>query len=324
MNYQALLARAVDGNIPFSVLLELTYRCNLDCYYCYNDRASAGQPLSVTQYVSLFVDLRELATMNLTFSGGEPLAYPHFFMLGARARALGFVIRVKSNGHLLNGRLARRLLEEVDPFVVEISLHGASAATHERQTRVAGSFKRLLANLEQMRALGLRVQLNATLTAWNESEIEEMGALAERLALPLRWNMQITPRDDGDRSPLGIAASPEAVRRLRELLERRRSAATTVDADPPPPWGKYCGAGASGLTVDPWGNVYPCVQWRVPAGNLHRENVRDIWERSPALRAVRARTEAFATARAAGTEKVPRTWFCPALAAAGTSRLDLI
>ena len=64
MRTQALLTKAVNGNIPFSVLLELTYRCNLDCYYCYNDRTNGGRSLSVAQYVSLFADLRRLATMN--------------------------------------------------------------------------------------------------------------------------------------------------------------------------------------------------------------------------------------------------------------------
>jgi MoaA/NifB/PqqE/SkfB family radical SAM enzyme len=316
MSYQALVAKAVNGNIPFSVLLELTYRCNLDCYYCYNDRASTGQPLSVAQYGRLFEELRELGTMNLTFSGGEPLAHPHFFTLGARARALGFVKRVKTNGHGLSAPLARRLRDEVDPFVVEISLHGATALVHERQTRVAGSFGRLLKNLERLRALGLRVQLNATLTAWNEAEMESMSALAEGLGMPLRWNTQVTPRDDGDRAPLGIAASAQAVGRLHAFLGQRRGVDAAVNAEPPAPWGKHCGAGASGLTVDPWGNVYPCVQWRIAAGNLHRQRVRDIWERSPTLQAVRARTEALAAANW-GKSEAAKGLSCPALVGVG-------
>lgn len=316
MSYQALLAKAVDGNIPLSVLLELTYRCNLNCYYCYNDLASVGQPLSLAQYVSLFQDLRELGTLNLTFSGGEPLAHADFFTLGAKARALGFVIRVKTNGHALSGQMARRLLNEVDPFLVEISLHGATAATHERQTQVAGSFGRLLANLNRMRVLGLRVQLNAALTAWNEEEIEAMAALAQGLGMPLRWNTEITPRDDGDLAPLAIAPSTAAVVRLGELLAQRHAVGmeTTVDADPPAPWGKYCGAGASGFTVDPWGNLYPCVQWRVSAGNLHRESVREIWRQSPTLRAVRVATEALTAAVRDQGPEVMRGWSCPALA----------
>lgn len=319
MSYEAVVARAVDRNIPLSVLLELTYRCDLDCFYCYNDRASTGSPLSLTQYETLFADLRELGTMTLTLSGGEPLAHRDFFAIGARARETGFVVRVKSNGHRLAEPLARRLRDEVDPFVVEVSLHGASPATHDRQTRVPGSFERLMTNLEGMERLGLRVQLNATLTAWNEGEIEPMCALADRLGLLLRWNTQISPRDDGDRAPLALAPSPDALRRLRDALDARRPPEPEASTSAPVrPWSKYCGAASSGMTVDPWGNVYPCVQWRVPAGNLHRERVVDIWERSPALLSVRARTGELATRRAEWQGSAPGT-YCPALGGAERS-----
>ena len=158
--------------------------------------------------------------MNLTLTGGEPLAHPDFLALGARARELGFVVRVKSNGHALRGELARRLRDEIDPFLIEVSLHGATAATHDRQTRVPGSFDRLLANLRELRELGLRVKLNSTLTAWNEGEIAGMFALADALrpAAPGRSGSDAARRRRpraaaGDRQPRGGApALPPAVR----------------------------------------------------------------------------------------------------------------
>src|SRR5262249_47912400 len=150
-------------NHLFSVLLELTYRCNLDCFFCYNDLGQVGRPLSREAYFQLFEDLAALQVMNLTLSGGEPLAHPDFLALGRRARELGFVVRIKSSGHPLRGELLRRVKEEVAPFIVEVSLHGATAATHDRQTRVSGSFERLLANLGEMAAEGLRVKVNTTL-----------------------------------------------------------------------------------------------------------------------------------------------------------------
>jgi MoaA/NifB/PqqE/SkfB family radical SAM enzyme len=318
MSYQALLSRVVDRNVPFSVLLELTHRCNLDCFVCYNDRASTGTPLSLEQYLALFQELRTLGTLHLTFSGGEPLVHPQFFALGAAGRAQGFLVRIKTNGHRLSTRLARRLREEVDPFVLEISLHGASPATHDRQTRVAGSFRRLMANLSGLRALGLRLQLNATLTTWNEGEQEAMCDLAERLGIALRWNTQVTPRDDGDAAPLAIAPSPEAVARLGTLLANRSAEGDGrgkgEGADAPAPWEKYCGSGSSGFTVDPWGNLYPCVQWRIPAGSLHRQSVREIWEGSGTLRMVRERTGALARAVKVQGPGVLGRFHCPALA----------
>src|SRR3954463_4043502 len=132
MSLARLMATAWRENLLVSVLVELTYRCNLDCFFCYNDLGLRGEPLRTGQYLDLFAELRDLEVLHLTLSGGEPLAHPDFLRLGARARDLGFVLRVKSNGHALRGEALRRLLAEVDPFLVEVSLHGANAATHDR------------------------------------------------------------------------------------------------------------------------------------------------------------------------------------------------
>jgi len=296
-SFSQVIATTWRENLLFSVLVELTYRCNLDCFFCYNDLALRGEPLSREQYFRLFEDLREMEVMHLSLSGGEPLAHPDFLALGARARQLGFVVRIKSNGHALRGELARRIRDEIDPFLIETSLHGATAATHDRQTRVPGSFDRLLANLAEMRKLGLRVKINSTLTAWNEGEIAEMFALADSLGLPLQVDPEVTPRDDGSREPLQVAASREGVLRLFRLqFERGRTAAAGGssevarggdDGTMPTPVHKHCGAGSSGIAVDPYGNVYPCVQWRRPVGNLHQQSVREIWRSSKGLDEVR-------------------------------------
>lgn len=298
MSLARAIATAWRENLLFSVLVELTYRCNLDCFFCYNDLALRGAPLSREQYFRFFDDLREMEVMNLSLSGGEPLAHPDFLALGARARELGFVVRIKSNGHALCGELARRVRDEVDPFLIEVSLHGASAATHDRQTRVPGSFDRLLANLEELNSLGLRVKLNSTLTAWNEGEIEGMFALADALGLPLQVDPEVTPKDDGSREPLQVAATREGVLRLFRLqFERGRGAEGQAevarggdDGTLPAPVHKHCGAGSSGIAVDPYGNVYPCVQWRRPVGNLHQRSIQEIWRGSADLAEVRETT----------------------------------
>ncbi|HYX26521.1 MAG TPA: radical SAM/SPASM domain-containing protein [Thermoanaerobaculia bacterium] len=327
MSLARLMATAWRQNLLVSVLVELTYRCNLDCFFCYNDLGLKGEPLRREQYLALFQELRELEVLHLTLSGGEPLAHPDFLALGARARELGFVVRIKSNGHALRGELARRLRDEVDPFLVEVSLHGATAATHDRQTRVPGSFERLLANLAELRTLGLRVKLNSTLTAWNEGEIEAMFALADTLSLPLQVDPEVTPRDDGDREPLQVAPSRDGVLRLFRLQTERGRAAEGIDgASPAPmrsadehvpvPVDKHCGAGSSGLAVDPFGNVYPCVQWRRSVGNLHRQSLRQIWESSADLAAVRELTTRAKDVVAGHGPQASLLNFCPGTAAA--------
>ena len=288
-----IIARAWDEEILFSVLLELTFACNLDCFFCYNDLGSSGTPLKLADYERLLEELAEMGVMNVTLSGGEPLAHRDFFAIGRRARELGFVQKIKSNGHALNAEVAQRLRSEVDPFVVELSLHGATAETHERQTRVEGSFDRLVSNIEAAVAAGLRVKLNSTVTRWNEHEIEGMFALADRLGARLAFNHLVSPRDDGDRAPLDIAATDEGLKRLFELLRQRAgSEAPQAECDELPSVSKICGAGSSGVAVDPFGEVFPCVQWRRSLGNVRNTSVREIWERSPVLAEVRGLSRA--------------------------------
>ena len=326
-SYGEKLATFWRDNRLFTVLFELTYRCNLDCSFCYNDLGLAGRPLTLARYREVIDELAGMGAMHLALSGGEPLAHPDFFAIGSHARERGFVVRIKSNGHALRGALARRLRDEVDPYLIEISIHGARAATHDRQTRVPGSFERLLANLEELNALGIRVQLNATLTAWNEAEIGELFALTDRLGLPLQVDPEVTPRDDGDRTPLEITASRAGIRRLFELQRERVARAAAEGAPPPPPVGKqadsagtpvtagkYCGAGSSHLTVDPYGNVYPCVQWRRPVGNLHETTVAEIWSSSRGLAEVReVEGEVLANVEALGPDGRD-LGLCPGLA----------
>lgn len=304
MSYSRLVERTWAENLLFSVLLELTHRCNLDCSLCYNDRGLRGRLMTRDQYFRLFEDLAELQVMHMTFSGGEPLIHPDFLVLGRKAKELGFVVRIKTNGHILREDLAKKIKEEVDPFILEVSLHGATAETHDRQSRVPGSFDRLIENLRVVVSLGLRVKINGLLTAWNEHELRSMFELADRLGLPIRVDPVITPRDDGDRSPLEVAASKQAVSLLHQLQSERlgsgqRTAAAvgargedrTAEADSPARGcTKNCGAGSSTLCIDPFGDVYPCVQWRRQVGSLHQQSIQQIWSASRVLHETRAET----------------------------------
>jgi AdoMet-dependent heme synthase len=322
MHYADIIQRTRADNHLFSALIELTYRCNLDCFFCYNDTALKGTPLSLEQYFQLFEELRALGTMELTLSGGEPLAHPHFFQLGAHARELGFVVRIKSNGHALRGLLAQRIKKTIDPFMIEVSLHGATAAVHDRQTRVPGSLEQLLKNLSAMQEIGLRFKLNSALTRWNEHQIEEMYALAETFGVPLQFDTTVTPRDDGNAEPLSIAPSQEGIQALFRFQMRRSSGKSENETNDLPgdrkarrqSGGRHCGAGASTIAVDPYGTVYPCVQWHRAIGSLHNDGIAAIWSDNETLAEIRRENERAArTVDALGRGKEAAA-FCPGLA----------
>jgi len=321
--FQEITARAWNECRLLSVALELTHLCTYDCFYCYNDRVRRDAALTVEEYSELFEQLVDMAVLNLTLTGGEPLVHPDFFEIGGRARTLGFVVRIKSNGHLIRGDVARRLVDEVAPYQIDLSLHGATAASHDRQTRLPGSFDRLMENIVEMRGLGLRLYLSCTLTAWNEHEIDETFELADRLGLRLNFNPTVTPKDDGSTDPLRISPSLEGVKALARAIEKRHAKATAADqkADreqdqkgDESPVKRHCGAGSSSVTIDQWGDVLPCVQWRRVVGNIRQAPIAEIWSASSELQMVQNITvEAKkVAARFEGPKGV--TLFCPGLA----------
>ena len=138
-----------------------------------------------------------------------------------------------------------------------------------------------------------------------------MFELADRFGVILSLSPTVTPRDDGDMSPLSIAPSAEAVKALYAYLDRRipdappSGGTCTGETGAPQAGSKNCGAGAAGIAIDPFGAVYPCVQWRRPLGNVHERSIRDIWSESPALAEIRRVNEqAHARIAAMGEEGV--------------------
>lgn len=301
---ETILRRVRDQRLLHDATIELTYRCNLACYYCYNDRAKRGTPLTLTQYRTLLEDLARMQTLYLALTGGEPMIHPHFFEIGRMARDLGFVVRVRTNGHNLVPRAVHRLLEEIDPYVVEVSLHGATAAVHDRQTRVPGSFERLVGNIRAARASGLRLSVVTTPTAWNERQIRAMVALCDSLDVPLRFQGPVAPRDDGDSAPLSIqpaAATWDQVteivteRRAQQVADpaMRRSGGVDLEIEHEEP-AATCSVGVAGVDIDPYGNVQACMHLQESAGNLHEQAIEEIWNQAPLFRRARERAVAAA------------------------------
>jgi len=147
--------------------------------------------------------------------------------------------------------------------------------------------------------------------------------------VPIQIDPEVTPRDDGDSEPLSIRASREAVLRLFRIQAERSArsgegVAVQREGDdmlPPSDAGgtsKHCGAGSATIAVDPFGAVYPCVQWRRSVGNLHETSIEEIWLGSQDLEDVRSTTKAVKEMVAGEGPFGASMSFCPGAAAAQT------
>jgi MoaA/NifB/PqqE/SkfB family radical SAM enzyme len=302
--------RAFALSQPLSALLELTYRCNWRCVFCYNPRHKDLRGLAASDWERILSELRALGTMTVTLTGGEPLTHPEFFEIAGSARNKGFAIRIFTNGSLINEERADRIAALL-PTAVELSLHGSTPEVHDAATQKPGSFHALLRGVELLVSRGVRCVLKTPLTRLNEHQIEEMIGLASQSRVPYRMDPSITPRDDGNTTPLGYAMSPEGLRRFMKM-SLNSGALKSVNREE---GGSNCGLGRSTLAIDPEGNVYPCAQWRHQAlGNVREMSLPDMWKSSV------VRKEAASIAVQANDmlmnsgDELSSFNFCPALA----------
>jgi len=273
---------------PMSAQIEITYVCNLDCSFCYNVVDHGQREMSTVELVDVFRKIADAGVLYLTLTGGEPLARRDFFTLGHAARDMGFALRVYTNAHIIDERRADKIAS-VTPLEIETSIHGARPETHEALTRVPGSFDRLVAAVRHLRARGIKVNMKCPITRFNQNEVHDVWALGESLGARVIFDAVITPRDDGDVTPLSLSATDEFLERYwSDEMAALRPDPVIMPRDDSQ-IAAVCGTGRSSFTLDPYGNVFPCVQWRRSLGNLRdAESLDEIWtERNPVLSEVR-------------------------------------
>lgn len=285
---QEIKSRNWSNAVPMSALFEITFVCNHACSFCYN--CPTGQKEMSTE--EIYGALRKLAEFNilyLTLTGGEPLVRKDFFDIGRRARELGFAIRIYTNGYLIDEPMARKIKDIVNPVEIEISIHGARPETHEKLTCVPGSLDRIIQGVKHLRSQGVKVNLKCPITRDNQDEVLDMHRLAKELGCTMIFDPVITPRDDGDKDPLDLMATDDFLRRYWSdpaYAEARKEPVPMPRHDGPGE--AVCGTGRSGLAIDPYGNIYPCVQWRRKVANIRElDSLRDMWRTSPVLIEVR-------------------------------------
>ncbi len=287
---QEMNAKALRLGIPLSVQLDLTYRCNERCVHCYLDHDDHGE-MTTAEIRSLLDQLAETGVFFLTMSGGEILLRKDFFDILEYARALLFCVKLKTNAILIRERQADRI-RSLGVDSIQISIYSHRPEIHDAITKVPGSLRRSVDAIRFLRAQGLKVIIANVLMLQNIQDYPGVKALAADLGVEFTIDPTITPRMDGDRSILSLNINQAS---LREVFRDEDLVGNVEEFCAPPKQADNddldslpCSAGHTACYVSPYGDVYPCVQFPLPSGNVRRTPFLDIWRHSGQLNEVRS------------------------------------
>ena len=273
---------AYKNKIPVKATFELTYDCNLHCKHCYVVRRK-GKKLTLEEWFKLIEKLRKLGTLSVTLTGGEPLLYTDFFEIARKLREEKMAIYVITNGTLIDKKIVEKL-KEIHPVEIGISIYGFKEKTHEKITGVKGSHRRTMEAIKLLKENDFNITLKIIITKYNIDEIENLILFAKDLKINYQVDALITPKDNGDNSPLQYRASQKAIIKLAQQNEEilRRCSNKFEDNE-----NLLCGAGITTLTITPFGEIKPCIQMPLICGNIRDTEIEEIWENSKELNMLR-------------------------------------
>ena len=145
---------------PLFVAWQLTNRCGARCLACceesgpdkaWSDELSRDEALTLAQHIAA------LEIPYVAFGGGEPLGVPHCWEVFEELSKAGVALKLETDGRHLDDAAADRLVA-LSPRCVQISVDGATAATHER-LRPGSSFAAAIAGIERLTTRGYAPQL---------------------------------------------------------------------------------------------------------------------------------------------------------------------
>jgi len=282
--------RAFELGIPLSVQLDVTYRCNERCVHCYLDHDDLGE-MTTGEIKGIISQLADAGVFFLTLSGGEVLMRRDFFEIVAHARQLLFNVKMKTNAVMIGSEEARRI-QALGIEEVQISVYSHRPEVHDGITKLPGSFQRTVAAIRFLKAAGLKIRIANVLMAPNLDDSAGVMTLAKELGVPYTLDPTITPKMDGDTSILNLRAP---ARNIREVFRSEDLVGNVGEFCAPPPTpddsvmdGYPCSAGHTSCYISPYGDVFPCVQFPLPSGNLRRQTFLDIWQNSAQLNEVRS------------------------------------
>ena len=282
--------KALKLGLPISVHFDITYRCNERCVHCYLDHDDHGE-MTTADIADVLDQLADAGVFFLSISGGEVLMRRDFFEIVERARQLRFNVKIKTNGVMIHEKEAARF-RQLGIEQIQISVYSRRPEVHDAITKLPGSLRRTIRAIRFLKSQDLKVTIANVLMAGNFSEQAGVIALAKELGVHYTLDPTITPKMDGDRSILALRIPGFA---LKQVFHNTDLVGNVEEFCAPPPApgedimeGFPCSAGHTSCYISPYGDVFPCVQFPLPSGNVRREKFLDIWRNSRQLNEVRS------------------------------------
>jgi len=310
---------------PFQIVWNITRTCNMNCSHCYETASKKGKDeLSKEDVINGLNILADSGVTSIAFSGGEPSLHPNILDFINFVNDNGMVASIATNGFTLKDINEAEKLVDAGLKFVQVSLDGLNPKTHDSFRKVSGSWENAVKTIENFVELGIFVEVATTVTKNNLNEIPLMIEFLK--GLNIDWFMLYNFIPTGNaKNIMDIDLSPSERSNLlkkvysentdkMQILSTAPQYASIAESicsndDKMIPTHFYnpeytnpmvmqlsefiggCGAGRFYMSIEPNGDLYPCVFFphneELKIGNLIKDDFKDLWKENSLLNNLR-------------------------------------
>lgn len=161
------------------------YQCNNNCVFCCNLHKRDFPSQTTRQIIKEMMEAHKRGATYLEIIGGEQTIRPDIMLLVKAAKRIGFrTIAMATNGRKFSDMdFARKIIGNGLNHII-FSIHGHNSKLHDSLTSVKGSFRELLAGVDNVKTLGLKdLASNTIVVKRNYKYIPDIGKVIHGLGI---------------------------------------------------------------------------------------------------------------------------------------------
>jgi len=167
---------------PFIVIWETTQACDLACRHCRMGVSDDHDPniLTFEEGCTLIDQVAEFGKPSPIFvlTGGDPFKRADLFDLIRYGDQKGLTMAVSPSGTPLLSAENIKKCREAGARAMSLSVDGSNAQIHDDFRRIPGVFDRTINGWKVAREIGMKVQINTTVSRYNLFDIPNIFELA--------------------------------------------------------------------------------------------------------------------------------------------------
>lgn len=277
-----------------SFQIEITSKCNERCIHCYIPHENKDTNISSKLFYKTLKQCEEMGVMDITLSGGEPMAHPNFLEFLKEAKRKDFYVTVLSNLTLINDEIISEL-KSTCLSGVQVSLYSMDSKVHDSITHVPGSFEKTKQAILKLIENDIPVQISCPTMLQNKNSYRSVAKWANAHGIRAYTDCILMARYDHTTDNLNNRITLDDMKNVfndiiecdlsyQDLIKNtdfKLSLQNKKDDI-------ICSVGIMSMCMVSNGNTYPCAGWQsYICGNLMEKSLEEIWNNSPELNFLR-------------------------------------